>query len=171
MRRVFRLPTSRARIARDVDEELAFHLDERVARLIAAGLSPDDARTEALRQFGDVASVKHSMVSLDAQRERTTRRASLFGDFRQDAAYAARALRRNMALTIVIVAGLAIGIGANSAVFALISALFLQPIGVAYPEQLVAIGNQYYVNSSGRGSPRADVFSVPLYRDIRDRNT
>src|SRR4051812_37065573 len=105
MRRVFRLPSSGTRIAREVDDELAFHLDERVARLIAAGLSPDDARKEALRQFGDVASVRESMVSLDASRERIERRTNLFADIRQDLRYAARTLRRNVALTAVIVSG------------------------------------------------------------------
>jgi predicted permease len=170
MRRVFRLPSSRARIASEVDAELAFHLDARVARLIASGLPPDAARTEALRQFGDVDAVRASMVSLDAERERASHRVNLWSDLRQDIRYAARALRRNVALTAVIVSGLGLGIGANTAVFTVIDALFFRPMSVREGDRLVAIGNQDYVGSSGRGRPRTDIFSAPLYRDIRDGN-
>lgn len=84
MRRVFRLPSNRARIAREVEDELAFHLEERVSRLIAAGMEPEAAHALALRHFGDVESTRASMESLDAEREQASRRVDLLSDFRQD---------------------------------------------------------------------------------------
>ena len=65
MRRVFRIPFSANRVAREVDDELAFHLDMRVQRLVGEGWTPEAAHAEALRQFGEVAPIRHSMVTLD----------------------------------------------------------------------------------------------------------
>jgi predicted permease len=110
------------------------------------------------------------MIALDQQRQRSRRRTDLFSDLRQDVAYGCRALRRNLTLTTVIVMALAIGIGANTAVFTLIDALLLRPIAVAHPEQLVTIGDEDYVNSSGIGTPHLDVLSAPLFRDLREKN-
>jgi predicted permease len=170
MRRIFRLPANRARIAREVDDELAFHLETRVQRLMDAGWAADDARAEALRQFGDVAVVRDAMLSLDEQREQAVRRADLLGDLRRDVAFAARSLKRNAVISITIVAVLALGIGANTAIFSLVDAVFVRTLPVPHPEQLVAVGDQSYVTSSGVGTPHTDVFSAPLYQDIRDQN-
>ncbi|HEY7395569.1 MAG TPA: ABC transporter permease, partial [Gemmatimonadaceae bacterium] len=170
MRRIFRLPATRARIARAVDDELSFHLEIRAQRLMDAGWTPDAARAEALRQFGDVGAVRDSMVSLDEQREEATRRADLLGDLRRDLAFAVRSLKRNSIVTVTIVVVLALGIGANTAIFSLVDAVFVRKLPVAHPEQLVAVGDQSYVTSSGQGTPHTDVFSAPLYRDIRDQN-
>ena len=70
MRRVFRVPFT-ARAGRDVDDELAFHLDMRVRRLVDAGWSPEAAREEALRQFGDVTD----LLETQGQRQCFTRQA------------------------------------------------------------------------------------------------
>src|SRR6185312_532826 len=99
MRRVFRLPFLRGQIAREVDDELAFHLETRVQRLVEAGMPPDAARREALRQFGDVATVRDSCVSMDEQRERSRRRANMMSELQQDIVYALRTLRRNIGFT------------------------------------------------------------------------
>src|SRR6476646_1543676 len=103
MRRVFRGPFSRARVDREVDDELAFHLEKRVERLVAQGWTPDAARQEALRQFGDVASVRDSMITLDHERDRAARCVYLLSDLREDFDYAVRALRRNAGVTAIIV--------------------------------------------------------------------
>src|SRR5262249_50682652 len=109
MRRVFRIPFG-ARIEREIDDELAFHLEMRMQRLIAAGLTPDAARREALRQFGDVASVRHDCVTMDEQRERAMKRAFAFDELQQNVAYAFRTLRRNVGFTALIVFALALGV-------------------------------------------------------------
>ena len=89
----------------------------------------------------------------------------------QDLRYALRLLRRNPAFTTVVVLTLALGMGANAAIFTLIDAVILRHIPVRHPEQLIALGNTARVGSLSQGSPRTDLFSYPLYRDLRDRNT
>lgn len=173
MRRVFRIPFSRhvsRHLRRDVDEELAFHLETRVERLVAAGWTPDAARREALRQFGDLAGVRDSCVSMDQQRERAMRRIDFIGEVRQDVVYAMRTLARNVGFALGVVGALALGIGANTAIFTLVDAVLLRHLPVPHAEQLVAIGNPLRVNGLSQGSPRTDLLSTPLYRDVRDQN-
>jgi predicted permease len=167
MRRVFRVPFSRGHIAREVDDELAFHLEMRMQRLIAAGMSVDAARAEALRQFGDVSNVREDCVVMDQQRERAMSRSNLLGELRQDVLYAIRTLRRNAGFTAIIVGALALGIGANTAIFTLIDAVVVRALPVSHPEQLVAIGNPARVSSFSQGGPRIDLLSAPLFNDIR----
>ena len=78
------MPFAAGRIGREVDDELAFHLEERIQRLVAAGWSLDAARAEAIRQFGDLDSVRASCMTMDEQRERAMRRANIFSDLQQD---------------------------------------------------------------------------------------
>jgi predicted permease len=171
MRRAFRLRLGRGNVAREVDDELEFHLEMRTRKLIAAGHSPEAARQEALRQFGDVTSVRQTCVTLDMERDRAMRRIDFVDELRQDLAYAFRTLRRNPAFAGVIVLMLALGIGANTAIFTLINAVVLRPLPVASPERLVAIGETDRIGSlSVSTGPQADIISYPLYVDIRDNN-
>ena len=169
MRRVFRIPFGRAHIAREVDDELTFHLEMRMQRLMAAGMSAEAARLEALRQFGNVDGVREDCVTMDQQRERAMHRTNVIGEVQQDVVYALRTLRRNAGFTFVIVAALALGIGANTAIFTLVNAVVVRTLPVRDPEQLVAIGDPQRVSSFTQGSPRTDLISAPLYRDVRDR--
>ena len=171
MRRVFRIPFRRPPIEREVDDELAFHLEMRERQLIAAGMDPKAAKQEALRQFGDMHSVRDFCVTLDEDRERAMKRANRMEELGQDLRYAFRTLRRNPAFTAVVVLTLALGIGANTAIFTLIDAVILRHLPVRHPEELVAIGNTARVSSLSQGSPRADLLSYPLFRDLRERNT
>src|ERR1043166_7585353 len=135
MRRVFRIPFGKTHITREVDDELSFHFEMRIQRLVAAGWSYDAARREALRQFGDVASVRESMVTMDEQRERAMRRANMMSELQQDIVYALRTLKRNIGFTAVIVGALAVGIGANTAIFTLIDAVLVRTLPVDHPQQ------------------------------------
>jgi len=171
MRRVFRLPANRARLAHDVDEELAFHLESRIQRLVADGMPPEAARREAERQFGDLESVKRSCVTMDEQREQSMRRANLIGDVKQDLVFTLRTLGRNVGFTTLVVGALAIGIGANTAIFGMIDAVFVRGLPVPHAEQLIAVGDPTRVNSYSTGSPRTDLLSAPVYRAVRDNNT
>ncbi len=168
MRRVFRLPFGRTRIVREVDDELAFHLEMRMQRLVALGMTPEAARQEALRQFGNVDSVRDDCVIMDEQRERAMSRADLFGELRQNIVYALRTLRRNPGFTAVVVCALALGIGANTAIFTLIDAVVVRGLPVSHPEQLIAVGDTRRVGSLSQGAPRTDLLSYPLYKDIRN---
>ena len=133
MRRALRLIFRKAQIAEAVDDELAFHLDMRTQRLIACGMPPDAARREALRQFGDIESVRNDCVTFDEERERTMRRRNYSEELIQDLAYAARTLRRNLGFSLVVVLTLALGIGANTAIFTLSDAVLLRTVDVPHP--------------------------------------
>src|SRR5690242_14623075 len=170
MRRVFRLPATHTRLQREVDDELAFHIETRVRRLIADGMAPDAARREAQRQFGDLDEVRRSCITLDEQREQSMKRANLASEIRQDLVFTLRTLRRNAAFSVLVVGALAIGIGANTAIFSMIDAVLIRGLPVPHAEQLVVIGDPTRVNSHPSGTPRTDLLSAPLYRDLRDKN-
>jgi predicted permease len=161
----------RGHIGREVDAELAFHLEMRTAKLIASGMPPEAARLEALRQFGDVAGVRDSCITFDQDRVRAMKRTNLFDELRQDLAYAARMLRRNLAVTAVVTATLALGIGANTAIFTLVNAVLLRPLPVPEPERLLALGDPSRPTSvSFNSNPEAGLFNYETYTALRDRN-
>jgi predicted permease len=170
--RVFRLPWRTARaVDADIDEELRFHLDMRAAELVALrGLDDAGARAEALRQFGDIDDARRYIRTMDRRTETATRRRELMDDLRQDLAHALRALRRSPGFSAVAILALALGIGATTAIFSLINAALLRTLPVAHPEHLVGLGDPAAVGAVSNGTPRTDLFSYPLYVDLRDGN-
>ena len=87
----------------------------------------------------------------------------------QDFGYALRMLVNNPAFTAIAVLTLALGIGANTAIFTLVNALLLKTLPVKAPQELVAVGNPGSVDTRWHGTPATDYFSYPLYRELRDR--
>jgi predicted permease len=139
-RRLFKLPWRTARdIRTDVDDELRFHIDERTAALVAMGLAPDAARVQALREFGDVDDARQYITNLDRGTESRTRRKDYFSELRQDLAYAVRKLRSAPAFTITAIITLALGIGANVAIFSVVDGVLFQPLPFPHPEQLLRV--------------------------------
>ena len=166
-RRLFRLELGPHRVERDVDTELAFHIDMRIRRLVERGMDPAAARAQALRQFGDWDTVRAEMLDIDYQQEKTVKRANYLAELRQDVTYALRSLRNNAGFALVIVLSLAIGIGANTAIFTLIDALLLRPLPVPNAGELVVIGDSRRTNSASDGSLRSDLFSHLAYLELR----
>jgi predicted permease len=171
VRRVFRIPFSRFRLVREVDDEILFHLQTRIDALVAAGMSPEDARAAALKQFGDVHGVRGDMLVLDRERETAGRRRRIAGEIRQDVAYGIRTLRRNAALAGLVIGGLALGIGANAAIYSLIDAVLVRSLPVKNPEGLIVVGDPHYVDSRGHGTPNGLMYSYPLFLDVRKNAT
>jgi putative ABC transport system permease protein len=133
----------RADVAADVEDEFAFHLQERADDLVARGLDPRTARDEALRRFGDIESVKLTCRDIAAHRENEMRRLEQLGVLRQDAVYAVRLMRAKPGFTAAIVLTLALGIGATTAIFSVVNAVLLRPLPYADAERIVFVWERF----------------------------
>ncbi len=129
----------RRSVGDEIDEELSVHLEMRIADLVAAGASPEDARREALRQFGDLEATRKYCREQDEGKETTMQRALLFQDFVQDLRIGVRSLSRAPMLTLTIIVTVGLGLGATAAIFSAVSAALLRPLPYAEPENLVRI--------------------------------
>jgi predicted permease len=138
--RLFRLPwRSPRQIRDDVDEELRFHIDMRVDELVARGISPDAARSAAMREFGDLDDARQYIGAVDRDIEAAQRRSEIMRDLLQDAGYALRKLRSTPLFTLTVIVTLALGIGANTAIFSVINGVLLKPLPFPQSERLMRI--------------------------------
>ena len=128
----------------DVDDELGFHLEMSQRDGVARGLTPDEARADAARNFGDVVRTRNECRRIGHRRERSVKLADYLGSIRGDAVFAIRQLIRNPAFTITAVLTLALGIGVNGFIFSLVDAVLLRPLGgVTAPDRLVSLGDDF----------------------------
>ncbi|OFW11228.1 MAG: hypothetical protein A3H96_25645 [Acidobacteria bacterium RIFCSPLOWO2_02_FULL_67_36] len=144
--------TGRDRLERDLDRELRFHVDEDTRRLVAAGVSQAEARRRALADFGGLEPMKEAT--------RDARGMRWLEDLWQDARYAGRMMRRSPTFTLAAVLSLAIGIGANAAVFSVTDALVVRSLPVVKPGEL------YFLNRAGYDEPNLR-FSYPNVEHFR----
>src|SRR5688500_10379756 len=131
IRRAFRLAIRRPRIEADVDDEVAFHLEMRAGELVARGWAPEAARAEALRRFGDRKQWSMAMTEVDRERSAHEQRVEWLDDLRHDLKYGVRSLLRAPVFTLLAVVTLALGIGANAAVFGVVKSVLLDPLPFA----------------------------------------
>lgn len=154
-------------VSADVDRELQFHLQERTDDLIANGMDAAEARHEARRRFGNLGT------QIENTRSRTM--FSWIDSTLTDVRYALRALRKAPAFAVVAILSLAIGIGANTAVFSVFNAVLLKSLPVEHPEQLVSVlrdGDNKYTNPLWESiRDEQDVFSGVFAFGRRDFNT
>src|SRR2546430_257491 len=152
----------RGRNAQQLHDEMQFHLEQQIAENLGAGMSRDEARYAAMRTFGNPTVLK--------EEARDTWGWIAVEEIAKDLRYGLRMLGKNFGFSAVAVVTLALGIGANAAIFTVINAVMLRALPVKHPGELVTVGNPARVHSWGTGTPRTDVFSYPLYRELRDNN-
>ena len=140
IRRAFRLPwLSSSRVRREIDDELAFHLDMKVQELIDAGVPPDEARARARTDFGDLEYTRRYLDRTDRGRMHTERRAELGDELRQDIRFAFRQLARSTSFTGIALLTLALGIGANTAIFSVVRGVVLRDLPYTEPDRLIRV--------------------------------
>ena len=123
----------------EVDEEINLHIEMRIDELVNTGMPRDDARREAIKQFGDLEATRRYCREQDETRENTMQRMLSIQDLSQDLRISLRSLMRVPLLTLTIIATVGVGIGATAAIFSAINAAMLRPLPYAHPDRLVRL--------------------------------
>lgn len=146
----------RKAIDAELDEELQFHIQSQINLQLAKGLSPEEARYAAQRATGGLTQIKEEC--------RDMRKLNLLENLIQDVRYAGRTFAKSPVFTATAVLSLALGIGANTAIFSMIDAVLLKSLPVNRPDELLAL------TRVARDGYTGSDFSYPAYLDLRDSN-
>lgn len=141
----------------ELDAELRYHLDELTEEYLAAGMPPAAARQSARQKMGTLIQCKEEC--------RDMRRVNIIDNLVQDLRYTLRSLAKNPGFTAVVVATLALGIGANTAIFTIVHGVLLRPLDYPNPGQLTYLTAE----SPATGGTR-DALSAPEYDEFRRMN-
>jgi putative ABC transport system permease protein len=142
----------------ELDEEFQFHLDRQIDEGRKAGLPLDEARRSALRAMGPIGSSKEECRDVRATRVIS----ELVGDLR----YAGRSLRRSPRFAALAIIIMALGIGANTAVFSVVNAVLLEPLPYASPDRIITLNTAFL--TAGRTQR---LVSIANFRDWRDQSS
>ena len=158
LRVALRSIVSRKQAEEELDEELQYHLDRQIDEGLKAGLAPEEARYAALRDMGAIARSKEECRDL--------RSANVVADFAGDLRYAARALRRSPGFALLAIVIMALGIGANTAVFSVVNAVLLKPLPYAGADRIVTLSTAELTR--GWLNP---LVTIANFRDWRNQST
>lgn len=144
---------SRRRLRREVDDELGFHLEMLTRRYESRGLDSTAAREAARERFGDLPRIRRQAYRAERSRIQQQKRALYMDNLRQDLRFTFRQLWKRPAFSIIALAMLALGIGANTAIFSVVYSILLKPLPFPEPDRLVRV----WESRLDRGWERASV--------------
>ncbi len=147
----------KSRVEQELTEELCFHLEKVIEEKVAKGMTPEEARYAALRELGGLDQIKEEC--------RDMRRVNYLENFFQDVRYGLRMLVKNPGFTAVAVIILALGIGANTAIFSVLNPVLLRPLPYRDPARLMLV----FCNNLAKGFRNYGA-SPPDFRALRERN-
>ena len=178
MRWLYKLPLrlrsllKRGRVEEELSDELRFHLEKLTEENVAKGMTREEPRYAALRELGGVDQIKEEC--------RDMRRVNYIENFIQDVRYGVRMLARSPGFTAIAVLTLALGIGANTAIFSLLDSVMLRSLPVRDPARLVlfadspresmSINEPMSTGDAIGQSGQWTLFSYPLYQHFRDHS-
>ena len=151
----------RGEFQRELDEELRLHLELRRQQQIASGLTPEAAQRSAQQRFGNVTRIKEKSHMAWGWNWLET--------FLQDAGYGLRSMLRTPAIMVVALISLALGIGANTAIFSFLDAVMLRSLPVKNPQQLVKLGVEDWDGITDSFAC-TELYSYPFYRQFQRKN-
>ena len=168
VRRVFRLPVTRERLLQDADDEMRMHLDLWTREFRDRGMSEADAEAAALRRFGDLRGYRDHVARRAERKARWQRITEWFAEWWQDVRFALRHFAKAPAFTAIAVSTLALGIGANTAIFSVVHRLLIAPLPYANGDRVVALKMLGQIGVAGSlASMAADAPSDPPSKLLR----
>jgi predicted permease len=161
LRRRLQMLFHRGEFQKDLDEEMRLHVELRSEQQMAAGADAEAARRAALRRFGNATRIREESQRAWGWEWLET--------LLQDAGYGLRAMLRTPAVTAVALLSLALGIGANTAIFSFLNAVMLRSLPVKNPQQLVKLGAEDWDGITDSFAC-TELYSYPFYREFRSKN-
>jgi putative ABC transport system permease protein len=154
LRSVFR----RSRVEAELNEEVQYHVDRLIDQGLAAGLAPEDARRAAIRAMGAIEKSKEEC--------RDMRSGNLVSEFLADLRYAGRAFRRSPGFAALAIGIMALGIGANTAVFSVVHGVLLRPLPYRDADRIVTLHTTFLTTGTNQS-----LVAIANYRDWRDQSS
>ena len=153
----FRSLFRKSHVEKELAQELCFHLEKLIAEKVGRGMTPEEARYAAQRTFGNTALIK--------EETREMWRWSRIESFRQDLRFALRAFRKSPAFMLLAIVVLALGTGANTAIFSVFDAVLLRPLSFQDPDRVMLV----YEKIPKRGIDRSDLCTAN-FLDLSQRS-
>jgi len=151
----------RNRVDQELDEELEYHLERQMQEGLNTGIAPTEAAPAALRAMGAIAKSKEEC--------RDMRHVNFITDFLQDIRYARRSMRRSPGFACLAILIMALGIGANTAVFSVVNAVLLKPLSYRDPDRIVTLAGSS--TTGGKSGARSKQVSLPDFQDWHDQSS